>query len=1279
MTSEDKPLENNDSEKNLVQVRDDKWSIALGRLSIGDRERFEVSAVGNRSPQDILADVLAETRAKKDECMRKRWKTTVKGRTIILRDVLEKITVWVNKFAEVGPIIASCDPVAGGLPWAAIRFILKAAVNDVEIFGFVLQSVESISNTLASAAIFEVLYLDQAPHKFAVSERLSECVVALYAAILQYLSATLRYYSQHTATRLVKSLGSAKSDFEEKYKPVSLAKGELEELVRLAEAEKTSWVLDKVGRAETERQVQHRVLSQLLHNLQQPIDRISSQLDVIHDGLERETRIKILRSISSIPYLTHHKAARKGRLEGSGQWLLGNKSFQSWRSESTSSVLWLHGIPGSGKTKLASLVVDELTDSENLAYFYCMRNPAEPLRGQCDAILSSLVRQLASTSTDSSVLAPITDTYQDALDGMTGFEDFAWTSDESSSILLELLKEYPAVTMVFDALDEVNPEDRQELMDILSELLRESPNLLKIFVSSRENYDIALHFEGSPNIYIDAQDNKGDIESFIDDRLSAAKLLRGRLTDTLRSTIASTLLDKAHGMFRWVDLQIQSLRPLKVPADIEARLGALPATLEESYWGIYQDILASGEHATDLAVFTFQWVMYAKSGISADRFASFASCALSSESVTQAFTETEIIDVCTNLVINRTGVLEFAHLSVREFLEGLPKRSVETFVPDISHGRIATACLKFLGIAFDELDESCLKLALEQPEEERKEDENKAATVDDKTIQPNEEIIISQDTTSDFQDDLKKPREESPKITQEITKTDWEPENVIVRRTGSDGEADPADEYMETNTQPELFSKSDRQMVEYTSRYWPEHATESGSHRTQDPLQTLIRRFLIDVESKLVSRQFRIWCWMMQNNSRYPLPRFGTGDSIGHTYLYYACKSPCNPIWLASFYSWLDEVEYIYEADFQGLEEPRELRLSDLKLASNISTNEYATEELSPLVYAVAKGNFALAECIVNSAPDLLQTKSTLRSEPLVRAAEDGDERLVTLLLNKPHGGLDAEKDALIGAIRSGKPETCRACLDFNPQLLSSSGTLAFITACKLGNLETVVLLLDRGVSTEKAAEGLNIAVLREESEMVAEFLKRGLGKNAMSKALIIAVSNGDTKTTTLLLNAGAEKEPAAVLRATRDDTPLTAIRLIQDGFPATGRWGRTGRSPLHYASLNGRDKVVLALIGAGVVIDAYDSQGQTPLHLAARVGSAECTRILLDKGADVLAEDEEGKIPLDLAEDSGDESCVTVIRERMELLMENLLRAKAGQEAQVATIGILEPASCMK
>lgn len=317
-------------------------------------------------------------------------------------------------------------------------------------------------------------------------------------------------------------MASPVANFEAKYAPIQASKKEAWALAQLAEAEKSEWILAGLGRIENSQGETAALVFETLGNilkelqeLQRPTARVIIQLSEIHDGLERDTRARILKAISPIPYSMHHKHARKGRLKGSGEWLLEKTEYQSWRESDTSSVLWLHGIPGSGKTKLTSLVVDQLEKRDNLAYFYCMRNPAEPQRGRCDQILASLVRQLARTSSDKPILPPVVAQYEEAIAGLTEFEDQAWTAEESGRVLLELMGEYPAATIVLDALDEVNQEDRQELLDILSGLLQDSPNLLKIFISSRDNYDIALHFEGSPNVYIEADDNARDISSFM--------------------------------------------------------------------------------------------------------------------------------------------------------------------------------------------------------------------------------------------------------------------------------------------------------------------------------------------------------------------------------------------------------------------------------------------------------------------------------------------------------------------------------------------------------------------------------------------------------------------------------------------------------------------------------------------------------------------------------------------------------------------------------------------
>ena len=73
-----------------------------------------------------MKSVLSLVEERKASCIEKRWKFKgSKGQTIIVRDVLEKIATWIDKFKAVGDVAVSYDPTHAALPWAGIRFILQ--------------------------------------------------------------------------------------------------------------------------------------------------------------------------------------------------------------------------------------------------------------------------------------------------------------------------------------------------------------------------------------------------------------------------------------------------------------------------------------------------------------------------------------------------------------------------------------------------------------------------------------------------------------------------------------------------------------------------------------------------------------------------------------------------------------------------------------------------------------------------------------------------------------------------------------------------------------------------------------------------------------------------------------------------------------------------------------------------------------------------------------------------------------------------------------------------
>jgi hypothetical protein len=104
----------------------DLWADALQKLSDEDKT---VLQSGSASKLDVLQDLCAVAKRKRDECDNQRWKFEINGRQVILRDLTEKIIVWINKFKEIGDIAVNFDPVHAALPWTGVRFLLQVGLE----------------------------------------------------------------------------------------------------------------------------------------------------------------------------------------------------------------------------------------------------------------------------------------------------------------------------------------------------------------------------------------------------------------------------------------------------------------------------------------------------------------------------------------------------------------------------------------------------------------------------------------------------------------------------------------------------------------------------------------------------------------------------------------------------------------------------------------------------------------------------------------------------------------------------------------------------------------------------------------------------------------------------------------------------------------------------------------------------------------------------------------------------------------------------------------------
>ena len=461
------------------------------------------------------------------------------------------------------------------------------------MFGAMIEGLEIIVSLLPRYAIFEDIYLREP--SIAVN-RLKDSLTMLYSATLIFLTKNIHYFGKSTMKRVVTSIVTlTDTSLDMMMRDIDALQRNVDRDAQLVSAERQQAILRGVAHLssrpgnwyspdnsnlptqnsaflDNDSQKRTDSLLQLMNSLNQPLCRMADRLVKLHDNLAQEERLNIFRWLSTIPYTQHHENMRKGRLDGSGVWLFDHPDFQKWIHSSYSSILWVHGSPGSGKSKLMwvnlvndgflvtdnyrSVVIDETlkrTDAEPqaapVAYFYCARDAAEPERADPEKVLLSIARQLSGTDITQPLCEATIQSH--ARFKKAGLDARRLSLHETVGLILDLLFDSPA-TIVIDALDECDPTRRHELLDSLDHIIQNSANVVKILVSSRDDGDILCRLGTSPNLYISAKYNAEDIRRFIRHEISSSiekkRLLGGRVSDHLRNVVIDTLEAGSQGM-----------------------------------------------------------------------------------------------------------------------------------------------------------------------------------------------------------------------------------------------------------------------------------------------------------------------------------------------------------------------------------------------------------------------------------------------------------------------------------------------------------------------------------------------------------------------------------------------------------------------------------------------------------------------------------------------------------------------------------------------------------
>ncbi|THV73569.1 hypothetical protein D6D28_03175, partial [Aureobasidium pullulans] len=347
------------------------------------------------------------------------------------------------------------------------------------------------------------------------------------------------------------------------------------------------------SRVEAEAKLKEVIDSDLVltrSQVSQKVDAIGTTTQKVHVDVGelrmQEHRSRMIKWLSPSDPSTNYNKALEQRQEGTGLWFIHGDAFKQWKQHSN-SFLWLHGIPGCGKTVLSSTIIEHLkrdTSFGVLLYFYFDFNDTS--KQTLDNVLRSLIKQLYQQRPDAR--QPLDQSWNAHGEGSQ-----RPSTSSLQSVLQAMLNMIDKVCIVLDALDESTP--RCDILAWLQTLVTNKSAACQLLVTARREEDIesALQTWTHPEdrIAIQQSDVDADIEAYVTHEVHHGEdLKRWQSRPDLQKEIELKLMEKANGMFRWATCQIEALRQCYYQRTLRKALADLPKTLDETYHRILKNI-----------------------------------------------------------------------------------------------------------------------------------------------------------------------------------------------------------------------------------------------------------------------------------------------------------------------------------------------------------------------------------------------------------------------------------------------------------------------------------------------------------------------------------------------------------------------------------------------------------------------------------------------------------------------------------------------------------------
>lgn len=292
-------------------------------------------------------------------------------------------------------------------------------------------------------------------------------------------------------------------------------------------------------------------------------------------------------------HLTEYKAQLPRPVQGTCSWILSHPAYKAWTEAEETSLLWVTGEPGCGKTMLSAFLTDHLRlnhatgPKPQVFFFFC----DDKIRSQRDAsaIIRGILYQIIQQ--DRKLIKHVKSRFE--LDGPSLVNSFPALWELFLKVAADSIS--GPITVIVDAIDECEIKTRNSFLKAVDQLVherkgaqRQGYNCIKFLITSRPSLGNSHYLTELMRNRIPIEENQiavsEDVKLVIRSRVGEIGN-KFQFDDDMKHYLEEMLYVKSNQSFLWLHMVLHGLErsPRALKRDFEKIVNIFPQNLEATY------------------------------------------------------------------------------------------------------------------------------------------------------------------------------------------------------------------------------------------------------------------------------------------------------------------------------------------------------------------------------------------------------------------------------------------------------------------------------------------------------------------------------------------------------------------------------------------------------------------------------------------------------------------------------------------------------------------------